>query len=74
MPDKRGISNSILLARIDERVKVLPEMNKEIKEIKYEQIKHCESLKTHHHRLKKLERAGVGYNLYRILTFIFRGK
>ncbi len=44
MPPKRGIDDSILIARIDERVKVLPQMKQDIRDIKTEIGEHCTRL------------------------------
>ena len=61
-----------LLIRIDERVKVLPEMKQDIKDVKEEQVKQIISLKNHSTRIFNLERAGVGFNIFNIIKRLLK--
>ena len=59
MPGKEGKSNSFLLGRIYERTEGLPQIKQDIKDIKQFQIRD-------HYRIKALERAGVGFNVFKL--------
>ena len=54
-----------LLIRIDERVKVLPTMRQDIREIK-------DTQRDHDYRIKTLEKTGGGFNIIRLIRSILR--
>lgn len=53
---KKSCNNSELLIRIDERVKVLPQMKEDIKELKDNEIKN-------HYRIRALEKNSISMRL-----------
>lgn len=70
-------SNSERLIRIDERVQVMkeediPEIKSDIKEIKNRQFDMRIKLNKDHVRLEALEKAGVGFNIFKIVKMLFR--
>ena len=54
-----------LLIRIDERVKALPEIKKDIKEIREHTIKN-------HYRIKALEKYSISFNIFSWIGRILR--